>query len=176
MDEEKKKIEGERLISEFIALVNEKKVIPSMSEWRQLVAYKDVCYMRRIFKKWQTFIDASGVYNLNYPTREQIRAQKRQERNAILNKIRREKETYDKAGYVLIYRPEHKSARKTGYIFKHRYVMSKILGRELYDDEIVHHKNGIKDDNRPENLEILMRKTHLGKVRCPHCERTFLIK
>lgn len=37
---------------------------------------------------------------------------------------------------------------------QHRIVMESILGRTLYDDETVHHRNGVRDDNRPENLEL----------------------
>lgn len=41
-----------------------------------------------------------------------------------------------------------------GYIYQHRDVMSRIVGRPLTSDESVHHKNGDRSDNRPENLEL----------------------
>ena len=78
-------------------------------------------------------------------------------------------------GYILIYEPKHPFA-KQGCVFKHRLVMEKYLGRYLELYEQIHHKNGIKDDNRIENLEIVITNPHHGKVKCPFCRKKFLIR
>jgi HNH endonuclease len=57
-------------------------------------------------------------------------------------------------GYRLIWWPEHPNAKKSGYVAEHIAVMAGLLGRPLVKPENVHHKNGIRDDNRPENLEL----------------------
>jgi Predicted transcriptional regulators len=63
-----------------------------------------------------------------------------------------------------------------GWELEHRYVMEQKLGRALEKHERVHHKNGNRADNRPENLELWKRKTggHAIGVRaddyhCPGC-------
>lgn len=57
-------------------------------------------------------------------------------------------------GYVIRYEPGNPNAGPNGYVYQHRHVMSEILGRQLRDGENVHHKNGDRADNRPENLEL----------------------
>lgn len=57
-------------------------------------------------------------------------------------------------GYVRILSPAHPFADSQGYVFEHRLVMEKYLGRYLGLEEIVHHINGNPADNRIENLML----------------------
>jgi hypothetical protein len=82
----------------------------------------------RHYQRWQTYGDAEA------PLR---RARNGQSTKRWLN--------HD--GYVLI-RLQGKS------VLEHRKVMEEILGRPMLPEETVHHMNGVRDDNRPENLEL----------------------
>jgi HNH endonuclease len=57
-------------------------------------------------------------------------------------------------GYIYINKVDHPNAQKRGRIYEHTFVMSRHIGRALRENETVHHKNGIRDDNRIENLEL----------------------
>lgn len=43
---------------------------------------------------------------------------------------------------------------------EHRYLMEQFLGRKLGGNEVVHHINGVRDDNRIENLQIMVKNEH----------------
>lgn len=60
----------------------------------------------------------------------------------------------DRHGYKQIYCPENPNARKDGRVMEHVVVMSEHVGRPIRKGETVHHRNGIRDDNRIENLEL----------------------
>lgn len=87
-------------------------------------------------------------------------------RKCIHKHFRKFKNSYsrrkDDDGYIRItgsdvkYHPRH----TTGGVYEHILVMEKVLGRFISIDEEVHHKNKIRDDNRPENLEVLLGSTH----------------
>ena len=66
----------------------------------------------------------------------------------------------DKRGWVYLRKPHHPNCMSNGYVAEHRFVMSNHIGRPLTKYEHIHHLNGIKTDNRIENLELVNGQTH----------------
>lgn len=69
-------------------------------------------------------------------------------------------------GYVRVYCPDHPKANTWGYVYEHRLIMEGIIGRFLANNEHVHHINGMRWDNRPENLQVLSASQYARLQKC----------
>lgn len=89
-----------------------------------------------------------------------------------------------KGDYNYVKVANHPNSTKNGYVLEHRVVMENHLGRILNPNEVVHHKNHNKKDNRIENLEVLNNGEHsrihslrrgktFAEVKCPNCGKVF---
>lgn len=78
-----------------------------------------------------------------------------------------------RAGYIYI-----RDDASGQWLPEHRVTMEGVLGRTLRPGESVHHRNGIRDDNRPENLELWVGPIRYGRraadLTCPHCGKDYL--
>lgn len=87
-------------------------------------------------------------------------------------------------GYILVLSRNHPNAYKYDYVLEHRLVMEKHIGRYLTKEEVVHHINSIKTDNRIENLMLFKNQqehlNHHGKEEnrkiklCLMCKNKFM--
>lgn len=57
-------------------------------------------------------------------------------------------------GYIMIFSPNHPYPNQGKYVYEHRLVVEKKIGRYLTKEEVVHHLNENKQDNRTENLML----------------------
>lgn len=66
----------------------------------------------------------------------------------------------DNDGYVRVWMPDHHRADNSGRVYEHILVAEATYGGPITSEYHVHHKNGVKNDNRPENLEVLLASDH----------------
>ena len=129
-----------------------------MANHRKLTASKDqlenmYCkqgmYLRQIAEHYGVHIDTVYENFLRLGIQTRSRGQRNKERTG--HTIGSMYKTVE--GYML-------RSTSRGRVYEHRRLMEDALGRTLNTDEHVHHINGIKDDNRLENLQVLSRKDH----------------
>jgi hypothetical protein len=100
-------------------------------------------------------------------TKEKIRVTKLRDKNPNWNGGKK-----TLRGYVYILKPEH-PLNNAGYVLEHRLVMEDAIGRYLTKEEVVHHINGIRNDNRIENLMLFEND---GKHKAHHLKSKRLAK
>jgi len=151
-------------------------VQPTKKHWNEDLKTPSDMPIRMNFGNWTNFVKACGYEPLKSEISIQARLNSIKSRTGKKGGNNKGGRIKDKFGYIQIWKPEHPNAKIAGYVNEHRLVMSKHLGRPLESYEYVHHRNGIKDDNRIKNLELLTKKVHCGKVECPYCQKTFTIR
>lgn len=62
----------------------------------------------------------------------------------------------------MVWAPKHPRAARSRYVFEHILVMEESIGRSLIEGETVHHRNGVRSDNRIRNLELWTRPQLTG--------------
>lgn len=73
-------------------------------------------------------------------------------------------EIVDSQGYVMVWMPNHPMAHKSGYIKRAHLVIESVTGRHVRPGEDVHHINGVKDDDRAENLQLMTHSQHTTRT------------
>ena len=144
----------EKLKELFKELGNELGRRPTKKDWIESHLTPSDMPIRQNFGNWSGFIESMGLPLLKPEISALARSNSIKARRGKKGGNNKGGKYKNGNGYIEIWFPEHPNARGGGYIMEHRLVMSEILGRPLVKGENVHHINGKRCDNRPENLEL----------------------
>lgn len=110
-------------------------------------------------KKWCEKISKSNKGRTPYNKNKKM-SEEQKEKISISKSGGIGKKVLTTTGYIKVYFPDHPKSDKRGFILEHDLIMECNIGRHLEKNEIVHHKNGIKTDNRIKNLQLMTRSEH----------------
>lgn len=79
---------------------------------------------------------------------------------SIANTLPKQEKIKNYKGYNLVYAPDHPRADSHGRVFEHIIVWENYYNEKVTEDYVIHHINGIKDDNRIENLKKMLFGEH----------------
>ena len=147
-------------------------IVPIVINWHTMRTQKRVC--RECGLEYQTRPSRPNIY-CSRMCANRVTSRERATTRGFVRSAK---------GYIHLYRPGHPMAMRTGYVAEHRLVAAETLGRILLPTEVVDHINGVKDDNRSENLRVMTKKAHddqsnRGRRRmahCPECGAHFLLR
>jgi len=123
--------------------------VPTKREWKKAGSKPSEMPYIQNFGSWKKGLLAAGFEPRKPPPHGRKKGGKNKNHKRVISQ-----------GYVHLFKPDHPEAMKNGYVREHRMIMADHIGRKLLPNEDVHHINGIRNDNRLENLELLDKGVH----------------